>query len=159
MSSFLRFYDKNILRWETRREILIASSRGLAFLHTSTPPFVHRDIKSSNILLDSSFNAKISDFGFAIDLPKVIDNKTTVTAPVTARTEGYFPPEITSGKFFDKSDVYSHGVQCFRCSLPMMNGSHLKFFVKQVNEIVSRCLQRHSKRCKATEIWDDVSYQ
>lgn len=61
-------------------------------------------------MLDSFFNAKISDFGFAIDLPKVNDNKTVVTAPVIARTEGYFPPELTSGKFSDKSDVYSYGV-------------------------------------------------
>ena len=65
---------------------------------------------SSNILLDDHFTAKISDFGFALHLPQVQQNKTMVTAPLIARTEGYFPPEITSGKFSDKSDVYSYGV-------------------------------------------------
>lgn len=55
----------------------------------------------------------MSDFGFAIDLSQIKENKTMVTAPVIARTEGYFPPEFTTGKFSDKSDVYSYGVVSF----------------------------------------------
>lgn len=63
--------------------------------------------------MDEYYSAKISDFGFAIDLPQIKENKKMVTAPVIARTEGYFPPELTTGKFSDKSDVYSYGVVSF----------------------------------------------
>ena len=61
-------------------------------------------------MLDEHFTAKISDFGFSIYLPQIQQNKTMVTALLIARTEGYFPPELTSGKFSDKSDVFSYGV-------------------------------------------------
>ena len=63
-----------------------------------------------NILLDKHYVAKLSDFGFAIDLPKVEEGKTLVTAPLIARSEGYFPPELMNGKFSPKSDVFSYGV-------------------------------------------------
>ena len=70
---------------------------------------------SSNVLLDKNYVAKLSDFGLALDLPNVPENKTLVTAPLIARTEGYFPPELTSGKFSQKSDVFSYGVVSNKC--------------------------------------------
>ena len=56
--------------------------------------------------------AKLADFGFSIELPRVSSGKTVFSASCIARSEGYFPSEITSGHFSDRSDVYSFGVVC-----------------------------------------------
>ena len=63
-----------------------------------------------NILLDAHFNAKLCDFGLSVDLPQMKEGRTVVTAPMIARTEGYFPPELPNGLFSPKSDMYSFGV-------------------------------------------------
>ena len=65
---------------------------------------------SSNILVDENYVA--CDFGVAVDLLQIKEGMTMVTAPLIARMEGYFPPELTLGKFSPKSDVYSYGVVC-----------------------------------------------
>ena len=67
---------------------------------------------SANILLDHSMTAKLADFGFSIELPSVSSGKTVLSASCIARSEGYFPSEITLGHFSDRSDVYSFGVVC-----------------------------------------------
>lgn len=54
--------------------------------------------------------AKLGDFGFSAELPHVSGGSTLFTAACIARTEGYYPSEITSGKYSDRSDVYSFGV-------------------------------------------------
>lgn len=51
-----------------------------------------------NILIDSNNNGVVGDFGFALELPQTVSGRTLITAPLIARTEGYFAPEITSGK-------------------------------------------------------------
>ena len=69
---------------------------------------------SSNILLDKHFAAKLSDFGFSIQLPARKANKTVVTAVEgLPGTDGYRPPEYGDRKFSTRSDVYSFGVVCF----------------------------------------------
>ena len=65
---------------------------------------------SQNILLDTTFKAKLGDFGFALDIPENHSGRTLVSAPLIARTEGYFAPELIGGKISSKSDVYSFGV-------------------------------------------------
>ncbi|XP_034674669.1 probable serine/threonine-protein kinase PIX13 isoform X2 [Vitis riparia] len=96
------------LTWEIRLKIAIGAARGLAFLHTSEKTVIYRDFKSSNILLDGDYNAKLSDFGFAKLGPS--DGDSHVTTQVVG-TYGYAAPEyIATGHLYVKSDVYGFGV-------------------------------------------------
>ena len=56
--------------------------------------------------------AKLADFGFSVELPRVSKGKTMFTTPLIARSEGYYPSEVTSGHYSDKSDVYCFGMVC-----------------------------------------------
>ncbi|KAF5744070.1 serine/threonine-protein kinase CDL1 [Tripterygium wilfordii] len=97
------------LNWETRLRIALEAAKGLEYLHEHVnPPVIHRDFKSSNILLDKDFHAKISDFGLA----KLGSEK--AGGHVSTRvlgTQGYVAPEYAlTGHLTTKSDVYSYGV-------------------------------------------------
>ncbi|XP_075491392.1 putative receptor-like protein kinase At1g80640 isoform X2 [Primulina tabacum] len=95
------------LNWHLRMKVALDVARGLEHLHeVCDPPLIHRDLKSSNILLDSKFNAKLSDFGLAISGGKLNANSHKFSG-----TLGYLAPEyLLDGKLTDKSDVYAFGV-------------------------------------------------
>ncbi|KAI4390014.1 hypothetical protein MLD38_002173 [Melastoma candidum] len=96
------------LPWELRLKIAIGAARGLDFLHTSEKSVIYRDFKSSNILLDADYNAKLSDFGLAKLGPPEGDSH--VTTQVIG-TFGYAAPEyVATGHLYLKSDVYGFGV-------------------------------------------------
>ncbi|KAK6934826.1 Serine-threonine/tyrosine-protein kinase, catalytic domain [Dillenia turbinata] len=96
------------LPWGTRLKIAIGAAKGLAFLHGAEKPVIYRDFKTSNILLDSDFTAKLSDFGLAKMGPE--GSNTHVTTRVMG-TYGYAAPEyVSTGHLTTKSDVYSFGV-------------------------------------------------
>lgn len=96
------------LSWNIRMKVALDAAKGLAYLHSDEAKVIYRDFKASNILLDSNYGAKLSDFGLAKDGPA--GDKSHVSTRVMG-TYGYAAPEyMATGHLTKKSDVYSFGV-------------------------------------------------
>ncbi|XP_008789341.2 probable serine/threonine-protein kinase PBL7 isoform X1 [Phoenix dactylifera] len=139
------------LDWETRMKIALEAAKGLEYLHEHvSPPVIHRDFKSSNILLDKNFHAKVSDFGLA----KLGSDK--AGGHVSTRvlgTQGYVAPEYAlTGHLTTKSDVYSYGVVL----LELLTGRVPVDMSKPPGEgvLVSWALPRLTDRDKVVQIID-----
>ncbi|EEF40539.1 serine/threonine-protein kinase bri1, putative [Ricinus communis] len=105
----VRTIDRRILTWDERKKIARGAAKGLCFLHHNCiPHIIHRDMKSSNVLLDHEMEARVSDFGMA-RLISALDTHLSVST--LAGTPGYVPPEYyQSFRCTAKGDVYSFGV-------------------------------------------------
>ncbi|KAM6601567.1 hypothetical protein CsatA_021176 [Cannabis sativa] len=150
-----RVGNGNVLSWKERLQIAIDAAQGLEYLHNGCkPPIVHRDVKTSNILISENFQAKMADFGLSKIFPT--DDGTHVST-VVAGTPGYLDPEYyITNRLNEKSDVYSFGAVLLEIitSLPIIsraqgNQTHLKEWVSvmvangDINNIVDRRLRGH----------------
>ncbi|KEH34526.1 LRR receptor-like kinase [Medicago truncatula] len=125
------------LTFAMRLKIALESAKGLMYLHTEAdPPIFHRDVKSSNILLDSKFTAKVADFGLS-RLAPVPDMEGIVpghVSTVVKGTPGYLDPEyFLTHTLTDKSDVFSLGVVFLELLTGMQPISHGKNIVREVS--------------------------
>ncbi|CDY26317.1 BnaA09g26680D [Brassica napus] len=110
------------LDWVARKKICVGIAKGLEFLHEgSMIRMVHRDIKTSNVLLDADLNAKISDFGLA----RLHEEENTHISTKVAGTMGYMAPEyVLWGQLTEKVDVYSFGVVVMEIVSGQSNTKH-----------------------------------
>ncbi|KAL1195327.1 PTI1-like tyrosine-protein kinase [Cardamine amara subsp. amara] len=99
--------SESLLDWTRRMNIAVTSAQAIAYLHHfATPRIIHGDVRASNVLLDSEFEARVTDFGYWKLMPDGAANKTT-----KGNNNGYLSPEcIESGVESDLGDVYSFGV-------------------------------------------------
>ncbi|KAJ0450063.1 putative protein kinase RLK-Pelle-RLCK-VIIa-1 family [Helianthus annuus] len=134
------------LDWSTRIKVALHTAQGLEYLHeTNKPPIIYRDLKSSNILLDKDFNAKLSDFGLAKIGP--VGDKAHVTSRVMG-TVGYCAPEYQrTGRLTVKSDIYSYGVVL----LELITGRRAVDLTRKTEEL-------HLVRWAETRIKDPKKY-
>ncbi|KAJ1407767.1 Serine-threonine/tyrosine-protein kinase, catalytic domain [Sesbania bispinosa] len=139
------------LTWHMRMKIALDTARGLKYLHEHCyPPVIHRDLKSSNILLDANFNAKLSDFGLAITDGSQNKNNIKLSG-----TLGYVAPEyLLDGKLTDKSDVYAFGVVLLELLLGRKPVE--KLAPAQCQSIVTWAMPQLTDRSKLPNILDPV---
>lgn len=105
---YLWFSGRDPLPWSTRVKIALDSARGIEYIHENTVPvYIHRDIKSANILIDKNFQGKVADFG----LTKLTEYGSASLYTRLVGTFGYMAPEYAQhGKISPKIDVYAFGV-------------------------------------------------
>eukprot|EP00268_Persea_americana_P021503 TRINITY_DN2145_c0_g1_i8.p2 TRINITY_DN2145_c0_g1~~TRINITY_DN2145_c0_g1_i8.p2 ORF type:complete len:205 (-),score=30.98 TRINITY_DN2145_c0_g1_i8:500-1114(-) len=122
--------DRSNFIWDARLNIIMGAAKGLAYLHHDcSPRIIHRDIKSSNILLDGNLEARVSDFGLA----RLLKDEESHITTIVAGTFGFLAPEyMQSGRATEKTDVYSFGVLV----LEVLSGkrpTHSSFIEKGLN--------------------------
>ncbi|KAJ4974333.1 hypothetical protein NE237_007507 [Protea cynaroides] len=141
------------LDWEARLQIAQGAARGLAYLHQSCQPHIlHRDIKSSNILLDENFEAHLADFGLA---RLILPYDTHVTTDLVG-TLGYIPPEYGQASVATyKGDVYSFGVVL----LELLTGKRPVDMCKPegCRDLISWVLQMKKEK-RESEVFDPFIY-
>ncbi|RZR92882.1 hypothetical protein BHM03_00021257 [Ensete ventricosum] len=140
LDSYL-YSTTRLLEWPARYSVALGLASALLYLHEEWEQcVVHRDVKPSNVMLDSAFNAKLGDFGLA----RLVDHERGSQTTVLAGTMGYLAPEcVTTGKASKESDVYSFGVlaleiACGRRPVQLMEQASKVRLVEWVWELYGR---------------------
>lgn len=128
--------DGKFLNWTQRIQIMLDVASGLHYLHSfTTPPHVHKDVMSSNILLDSDFRAKIANFGLARST-EAPEGEFSLTNHIVG-TIGYMAPEyLENGLISPKLDVYAFGV----LMLEILTGKEVAMFYDLLSDVVNSVL-------------------
>ncbi|KAJ4771485.1 Leucine-rich repeat protein kinase family protein [Rhynchospora pubera] len=140
LREFIPFADNGKpLTWKQRLRIGHESAQGLEYLHKAcSPPLIHRDVKTNNILLSANLEAKIADFG----LSRAFNNASSHVSTAVVGTPGYLDPEYyQSYQLSEKSDVFSFGVvllEIITGKPPIIAGPEGGHLAKWVNQKLSR---------------------
>ncbi|XP_062008515.1 probable LRR receptor-like serine/threonine-protein kinase At1g05700 [Rosa rugosa] len=155
--------SSNILTWKERLRIAIDAAQGLEYLHYGCkPPIIHRDIKSTNILLNENLQAKLSDFG----LSKIFPTNDGTHGMSHVGTPGYLDPEYyLSSRLNEKSDVYSFGIVLLEIitSRPVLSKLQERIHISQwvgfmleKGDIFSIVDSRRGENFHANSVWKAV---
>ncbi|KAL7610747.1 hypothetical protein Lser_V15G11772 [Lactuca serriola] len=140
--------NSSLLAWPLRMNIAIQTARSLVYLHASE--IIHRDVKTSNILLDHNFSAKVADFG----LSRLLPNDVTHVSTAPQGTPGYLDPQYHHHyQLTEKSDVYSFGVVLIELisSMVAVDLSRTQDDISLVNLALNRI-----QRCALDQLIDPV---
>ncbi|XP_035839709.1 LEAF RUST 10 DISEASE-RESISTANCE LOCUS RECEPTOR-LIKE PROTEIN KINASE-like 1.1 isoform X10 [Helianthus annuus] len=140
--------DPYLLTWPIRMNIAIETASALVYLHTSE--IIHRDVKTTNILLDHNFGVKVADFG----LSRLIPSNVTHVSTAPQGTPGYLDPQYHQRyQLTDKSDVYSFGVVLIELisSMVAVDLNRSQDEIGLANLAINRI-----KRCEIDELIDPV---
>ncbi|XP_065638008.1 L-type lectin-domain containing receptor kinase IX.1 [Quercus suber] len=143
-------FQESVLIWELRYKVAQGLASALLYLQEEWEQCVlHRDIKSSNIMLDSNFNAKLGDFGLA----RLVDHAKGSTTTDLAGTKGYIAPEyFTTNKATKESDVYSFGIVALEIASGRRAINHMAIEDHQVvTEMWVRELHRRGELIEAAD--------
>ncbi|OEL33576.1 putative leucine-rich repeat receptor-like protein kinase [Dichanthelium oligosanthes] len=140
------------LDWSRRLKIALDSARGLAYLHDhANPPIIHRDVKSTNILLDEKMTAKVADFGLSL---LVSDSEEGQLCTNVKGTLGYLDPEYyMTQQLTAKSDVYSFGVVLLELIVAKPPIHNNKYIVREVKMALDMEDRAH---CGLSDVMDPV---
>lgn len=141
---------RHLLSWPLRKNIILDIAKGLAYLHYGIKPAIyHRDIKSTNILLDSDMKARVADFGLA---KQSTEGQSHLTTRV-AGTYGYLAPEYALyGQLTEKSDVYSFGI----IILEILSGRKVLDTSNSSTVLITDWAWDHVKSGDVNEIFDPI---
>lgn len=156
LSYFFTIGMKGIqLDWSRRLKIALDSARGLAYLHDhANPPIIHRDVKSTNILLDEKMTAKVADFGLSL---LVSDSEEGELCTNVKGTLGYLDPEYyMTQQLTAKSDVYSFGVVLLELIVAKPPIYENKYIVRQVKMALDMEDRMH---CGLKDVMDPVLHK